>query len=65
MKEYLVSYVFKTLEGFWGHGNIFFTCPLHPSKDDVKEMERQIREKNLCNDVAITNIVKLRMEGKE
>ena len=66
MKPYLIAYFYNTNEGNWGFGNIpIEECDGKFNLSDIRDIEKQIREKNSLKGVAIINILPLEKENCE
>ena len=65
MRKFLVVYSYLSKYGL-GYGNIDFTCNYDvPTMKNIREMERQIREKFYFDNVVILNIIELNNEESE
>jgi hypothetical protein len=65
MKTILVVYSYASKYGH-GFGNVDFTCNYDvPKIENIREMEKQIRESCNVDNVAILNIIELGSEDTE
>lgn len=64
-KKFLAVYSWLGKKGH-GFGNIDFICNYdYPTMESIRDMERQIREKNKLEKVVVLNIIKLADEEEE
>lgn len=64
MKPYLIVYFYNIGAGTWGFGNIDVEeCDGKFNLSDIRDLEKQIREKNNFQGVAIINILPLEKEN--
>lgn len=66
MKSYLIVYFYSGNERNWGFGNIPIEgCDGKFNLNDIRDIEKQIREANNLQGVAIINIFPLEKENCE
>lgn len=66
MKSYLIVYFYNIGVGTWGLGNVpMEECDGKFTLSDIRDLEKQISEKNNFKGVAIINILPLEKENSE